>query len=310
MNIIFISNAGNRSFRVTVKRFVFSVCVGLFVLFAGVIFYAGYEKARLDSVSVLDSARYRTASAWDTELKEQKKTLQDLKLRTEKSLDAMAGRLSLLQAYVVRLDALGSRLATMADLDDMEFGIENPPGIGGPFADIMDSEILMSDLHSEFIQLEHTLKDRAEKLTVMETMLINRTLQEQISPGSKPTLGGYISSLFGRRTDPLTGRMQFHEGIDFAGKSGAPIHAAGAGIITWSGSRYGYGKLVEISHGNGYITRYAHNKRNLVSVGDKVEKGEVIALMGSTGRSTGTHVHFEVIHNGRHVDPIKYLSLK
>jgi len=310
MNIIFVSNTGNRSLTVTVRRIAVSLFFCLLVVFAGVMFYAGYQQARLGSISIVDIARDRTASAWQTEIEAQRETLRDLKIKTEKSLDAMAGRLSLLQAYVVRLDALGSRLAAMADLDDIEFGVENPPGIGGPHADFIGSEIIMPDLQDAFDRLEYILKDRAEKLTAMESMLIDRTLQEKILPGGRPTPGGYVSSSFGRRTDPLSGRMHFHEGVDIAGKSGALIHAAAAGIVTWSGSRYGYGSLVEISHGNGYVTRYAHNKRNLVSVGDKVEKGDVIALMGNTGRSTGTHVHFEVIHNGRHVDPKKYLSLK
>jgi murein DD-endopeptidase MepM/ murein hydrolase activator NlpD len=108
----------------------------------------------------------------------------------------------------------------------------------------------------------------------------------------------------------MTGKKEFHEGLDFAGKQGTPVVAVAAGIVTWSAIRYGYGNMIEISHGNGYVTRYAHNNKNLVSVGEKVDRGEVIATMGNTGRSTGTHVHFEVIYNGRHVDPRKYLSAK
>lgn len=222
----------------------------------------------------------------------------------------MAGRLSMLQGYVMRLDALGSRLASMADLDDMEFGVENPPGIGGPLLDEAGAQLSMEDLLDTFNEMEYVLKDREEKLTAMESMLINRTLQEETSPAGKPSLGGYLSSLFGYRTDPMSGKKEFHEGLDFSGKVGTPVVAVAAGIVTWTGKHPGYGNLIEISHGNGYVTRYAHNNKNLVNIGEKVKKGEVIATMGNTGRSTGTHVHFEVIRNGQHVDPKKYLSIE
>ncbi len=107
----------------------------------------------------------------------------------------------------------------------------------------------------------------------------------------------------------MSGKREFHEGVDFASKSGSLVSSVGAGIVTWSGKRFGYGYMVEINHGNGYVTRYAHNKKNLVSVGEKVEKGQAIAVIGSTGRSTGPHVHFEVVHNGKHVNPKKFFSV-
>jgi len=308
MNIILVSNAKKRSFKIVLKPAVSGMMVVLFMLSAVGVFYSGYQLAIENSESIIDTARHRTASVWQSEIEEQGKTLQDLRTSTEKSLEAMAGRLSMLQGYVMRLDALGSRLAVMANLDDIEFGVENPPGMGGPSPELNDSQILMTDLLGTLNQLEYALKDRSDKLTAMESMLINRTLQEQTSPGGKPSLGGYMSSLFGYRTDPMTGKREFHEGLDFAGRAGTPIIAVAAGIVIWSGKHFGYGNMVEISHGNGYVTRYAHNKQNLVNVGDKVEKGEIIATMGSTGRATGTHVHFEVIQNGRHVDPRKYLS--
>ncbi len=112
------------------------------------------------------------------------------------------------------------------------------------------------------------------------------------------------------RTDPITGKMEFHGGIDYAGKTGSSILSVASGIVTWSGVRYGYGNMVEINHGNGYQTRYAHNKKNLVVVGQKVEQGQIVALMGSSGRATGPHVHFEVVNNGKAVNPKKYISLK
>jgi murein DD-endopeptidase MepM/ murein hydrolase activator NlpD len=310
MNLILISNANNRSFKLELRPLTLCLIGCLMIVSACAVFFTGYQHARQDSLEILHVARQQTRSVWESEINAQAERLHTLKVNTEKSIDAMAGRLSMLQGYVMRLDALGSRLAVMANLDDIEFGVENPPGIGGPVADSGEALLSMSDLLSTFNEMEYVLKDRSEKLTAMESMLINRTLQEETSPGGKPSLGGYLSSLFGYRTDPMSGKREFHEGLDFSGKVGTPVVAVAAGIVTWSGLHTGYGNLIEISHGNGYLTRYAHNNKNLVNVGEKVEKGEVIATMGNTGRSTGTHVHFEVIQNGKHVDPKKYLSLK
>lgn len=290
--------------------------VGLFAagfcitsLLAGM-FYTGIYYASNRSFEILSSIRQQTTSAWESELDAQGKVVNNARLNAEKSLDAMAGRLSLLQGHVMRLDALGSRLATMADLKDIEFDLDNPPGMGGPVSELGQQSMNIPDFLGTLEQLEVTIEDRSEKLTAMESMLINRSLQEQTLPAGRPALGGWISSLYGYRTDPMTGKKELHEGVDFAGKPGTSITAVAAGIVTWSGARYGYGNMVEISHGNGYITRYAHNEENLVAVGEKVEKGEVIAIMGSSGRSTGTHVHFEVLRHGKHVNPKKYIALQ
>ena len=140
-------------------------------------------------------------------------------------------------------------------------------------------------------------------------MLMDKSVQNKTLPEGEPVASGWISSLFGWRTDPINGKREFHEGIDFASKADTRVVAVASGIVTWSGRRAGYGNLVEISHGNGYVTRYAHNRKNLVAVGDKVDKGQPVAIMGSTGRSTGTHVHFEVVRNGKPVDPKKYISV-
>ena len=238
--------------------------------------------------------------------------LEDVKADTETALNAMVGRLSLLQSHVMRLDALGARLARMAQLDDIEFGATNPPGIGGPHTMVNDSSQEMSDF--DFLislnLLEQALQDRQDKLSAMESMLMGRSLQDQARPLGNPAEGGWFSSLFGTRTHPISGNKEYHMGVDLAGRSGMQVTSVASGIVTWSGPNQGYGNLVEISHGNGYVTRYAHNEENLVNVGEKVEKGEVIAIMGSTGRSTGTHVHFEVVRNGRHVNPRSYISLQ
>jgi murein DD-endopeptidase MepM/ murein hydrolase activator NlpD len=138
-------------------------------------------------------------------------------------------------------------------------------------------------------------------------LLSNRKLQEQSWLSGRPIEKGWISSGYGKRNDPFTGKLAMHSGIDFAGVEGTNVVSVAAGVVTWVGARSGYGQLVEIAHGDGYVTRYSHNKENLVEPGDVVRKGQAIALMGSTGRSTGAHVHYEVYKHGRSVDPSSYV---
>jgi len=157
-------------------------------------------------------------------------------------------------------------------------------------------------------ELDATVADRAAKLEALEQMLLNRHLRERIVPSGRAVEKGLLSSKYGKRIDPFSGKQEQHRGIDIAGKEGTSIMAVADGIVTWSGKRAGYGNLVEINHGKGYVTRYGHNKQPLVAAGDTVKKGQVIALMGSTGRSTGPHVHIEVLHNDKHVNPAKYLA--
>lgn len=281
-----------------------------FVLICGFIFYTGMEYGSQSTSRFLLAVKGQVNSLWSDELLTQRETLNEVRQNAEKSLDAMASRLSILQGHVMRIDALGARLADMADLKDIEFGVMNTPGMGGPTPESDQQSMAIFDLEETLDTIEITLNDRREKLTAMESMLIDRALQEQILPEGRPALGGWMSSLYGYRSDPISGKKEFHQGVDFAGKPETPITAVAAGIVIWSGLRYGYGMVVEIRHGNGYTTRYAHNKKNLVTVGEKIEKGEIIALMGATGRSTGTHVHFEVLRYGEHLNPSNYLSLK
>jgi murein DD-endopeptidase MepM/ murein hydrolase activator NlpD len=152
------------------------------------------------------------------------------------------------------------------------------------------------------------LNDREQKLSVLESLLMSRSLDERVMPSGRPVEDGWLSSKYGKRNDPFTGKQEFHKGLDFAGKKGSEVVVVGDGVVTWSGKRSGYGNMIEVSHGNGYVTRYGHNQKNLVNVGDTVRKGQQIALMGSTGRSTGPHVHFEVMHDGKTVNPVKYIG--
>jgi murein DD-endopeptidase MepM/ murein hydrolase activator NlpD len=267
------------------------------------VFHAGSQYALNLTRGSIKNLYTQTTPIWNQELEIQQKMLEDVQDNATKNLDALATRLSKLQSHVMRLDALGSRLASMADLHEIDFDISSTPGLGGPQPEQNRSSMEVTDFLSALQGLSSKIQDRSEKLSAMESMLIDSTLQSQTIPTGSPTLDGWVSSLFGKRTDPMTGRVEYHDGIDYAGKSGSPILAVASGIVTWSGVRHGYGNIVEINHGNGYQTRYAHNKKNIVVVGEKVDKGQIIALMGSSGRSTGTHVHFEVVNNGKAVNP-------
>ena len=250
-----------------------------------------------------------TKQAQFKEMDQQRAIVNEARQEAQNNLDALAARLSKLQGHIMRLDALGARLAAMANLDEIDFSISEPFGMGGPEPDYHGKSLGVPDFIEQLERLSLEIADRSDKLTAMESMLMDSDLQDKTLPEGTPVEAGWISSLFGWRTDPISGRKAFHEGVDFAGKPKTNVTAVAAGIVTWSDRRPGYGNIVEINHGNGYVTRYAHNKENLVVVGDKVEKGQPIAIIGSTGRSTGTHVHFEVTLNGKHVDPKKYISV-
>ncbi len=223
------------------------------------------------------------------------------------SIAALSFRLSEIQAQAIRLDALGKRLVEMHKLDKGEFDFDNPPAQGGPLGEHILEEMNVEDFMASLNLLSRQLDDRAAQLMVVEEIYMSNTLRSETIPAGKPVESGWLSSGFGRRTDPFTGKIAYHEGVDFAGKTGTGVIAAASGVVTWAGERYGYGKMVELDHGNGYVTRYGHNKENSVQVGDVVDKGEVIALMGSSGRSTGPHVHYEVLRHGKPVDPKKYV---
>ncbi|MGI9336769.1 MAG: M23 family metallopeptidase [Gammaproteobacteria bacterium] len=227
---------------------------------------------------------------------------------TEQGIDALALRLGTLQAHISRLDALGSRLVEMAKLDAGEFAFGEQPARGGPRPGEKTRSLSANEFVEALDALERRLDRRMPQLDALETMLMNRKLQAEIVPAGQPVKAGWLSSPFGSRADPLTGKRDFHYGIDFAGRRGTPIHAVASGVVTFSGRRAGYGNMVEVNHGNGTVTRYAHNHENLVAEGDTVKKGMRIALLGSTGRVSGPHVHFEVLRAGKQINPFEFVK--
>lgn len=245
---------------------------------------------------------------WGRTLEEQRQQVADAKRDLQERLDALASRVGQMNAHVIRLDALGRRLTEMAKLDKGEFNFGSPPAVGGPEGLMVGATVGSTDITGMLDTLSQQLKDRERQLSVLESLISTRNLSTQIVPGGRPVVQGWISSYFGGRTDPFTGRSAFHRGLDFAGRAGSQVVAVASGVVTFSKERFGYGRTVEINHGNGYVTRYAHNQKALVKVGETVQKGQAIALMGSTGRSTGPHLHFEVLRNGRAVDPLHFVK--
>jgi murein DD-endopeptidase MepM/ murein hydrolase activator NlpD len=290
--------------RLTSGRVWLGIVAATLLISAGA-FYGGITAARLFGISNPQAQ----VSTWREELIQQQSIVDSTRRTLQQNLDALALRIGQMNAHVVRLDALGARLTQMAGLKDGEFDFTSVPSLGGPEEPLAASEVMqINGVVGALEVLDEQLEDRDRQLTVLEDLLINRKLRDEVRPEGRPVTSGYVSSQFGSRTDPFTGRRAFHKGVDFAGREGAEVVAVASGVVIWSGERYGYGELVEINHGNGYVTRYAHNVDNLVAVGDTVRRGQVIARMGETGRATGPNLHFEVLLNDRPVDPLTYVG--
>ena len=238
---------------------------------------------------------------------EERKEVEVAKATQEAHLDALALRIASVQAHMMRVDALGDRLASMGKLDKDEFDFSTEPAVGGLATEGVVPAQDVLQISADLQKVTQLLEDREQKLVVLESLLMNRDLKKESLPSGRPVKRGWMSSTYGQRTDPFTGKKTWHRGVDFAGKTGNDVIAVAAGVVTRSEMTSGYGNVVEIRHADGYTTRYGHNHENMVEVGQVVEKGEVIALLGSTGRSSGPHVHFEVHQNGRSVNPRKFI---
>lgn len=239
------------------------------------------------------------------EVAAQRDRLAATRLEAQREVNALAARLGELQAEASRLNALGERLTRVAQLGDGEFDFDKPVGVGGagPVRDMPANE-----LRSGLAGLDAQLRHSGSQLSVLEALLFNRELDKSTMPTGHPIADSYITSGFGYRADPLGGGSQYHKGVDFEANTGDPVLSVADGVVTFSGVRNGYGYVVEVDHGNGYVTRYAHNSRLIGQVGDLVRRGQEIAKAGSTGRSTGAHVHFEVWENGAVVNPHQFLG--
>jgi murein DD-endopeptidase MepM/ murein hydrolase activator NlpD len=296
MNIILIADKKtSRSFRLTKAHFgVFSGIVTLFllsVLIMGSV--AGYKlKSYALSEAQLDS----------------EENIQVLEDQSKEYVSVMAARLAKLQARMMRLDTLGARLVEGAKLEAGEFDFSQEPGQGGFPKDEWSGDFVTQDQLNQMVdKLQVRISDREQQLGVLDGLISDKKLAFNKFFSGLPVKGA-VTSGFGFRIHPITGRRSKHSGVDIAAKYYTPINVPASGVVKFSGNKGGYGRVVEVDHGNGIVTRYAHNSQNKVRVGEAVKKGDVIALVGSSGRSTGPHVHFEVLENGKAVNPFRYLA--
>ncbi len=269
--------------------------------------WSGYQVA-VNRMEAAEPTPSELVSRWQARLAEQQQTLAQVRLETQQQIDALTLRLGEMQGRLLRLDALGQRFVENGLVASEEFNFDEPAAVGGPEGKSSRESFTAPGLIAMIERMETQLADREQQLRLLDKLASRQKLEEERYVEGRPITWGWLSSKYGYRSDPFTGKRTWHDGVDLAGKEGSDIIAVAGGVVTWAGERYGYGNLVEIDHGDGLVTRYGHAKAVKVKVGDVVQKGQVIALMGSTGRSTGPHVHFEVLANGRSKDPVKYIA--
>lgn len=302
MNIILVSNrlAKTRSITLGGWQLLF-----MLLLLSGLVWTAAftlqYTLVRFAPEGLSDGVRTLLSKIQSDEQQKQQSYMHS-------SLDAMAARVGQMQAQMQRLDALGARLAKLTGMKPEEFRFDQPPAQGGPLVTLAAQEMSVNSLEQQLNRLTHAVNDRSDKLLALETMLLQNQLSRKLLPSIPPITEGFYSSNFGWRLDPFTGTNAMHEGVDYMVQAGTAIRASAGGVVAYSDQHPQYGNMVEIDHGNDVVTRYAHASRLLVKIGQVVRRGEKIAEVGSTGRSTGNHLHFEVRYKGIAQNPVRFLQ--
>lgn len=306
MNIIILSDKLSAPIRLAMSSrqavLMTAAIATTLVLLAAMSFLGGH------SMGLSKNAAAGEITALRGELARYESGLSAAREASQRDLNALALRLGELKAEATRLNALGERLTLAGQLEEGEFNFREPPAVGGPQPMTPLSDVDPDDFLKSLGDLERQFAYQSEQLSLLEQFLLGRDVERSLTPAGWPVDRGYISSHYGSRTDPFTGGRDLHLGLDFAGDRGDPIRAAADGVVSFSGVHFGYGKMIEVDHGNGYRTRYAHNDENLVQVGTLVKAGQQIAKMGRTGRATGVHLHFEVWHNDRPVNPMTFVK--
>lgn len=302
MRLIFISSKTNQRSRMTLNIHLSVVIFCVFILCMVSAGLGHWFTKRYDATPV---STEQLAKA----LQETRAEVEVAKREAQTYLDTYSAYLANIQARMVRLDAVGERLTHLAGIED-EFDFSEGVGLGG-FDDKAEDDI-QAFTPPSFIEaldkISNRLATREKQLAVLENLVVKRSVRQENYISGYPVKNAYVSSPFGGRVDPITGRTKGHKGIDFSAPRGTKIMSVASGVVTFAGARNGYGFVVEIGHGNGYKTIYAHNDKNLVKVGDLVQAGQVIAHVGSTGRTTGPHVHFEVTKNNQAINPAQFIS--
>ena len=303
MNIILISNnsAKAKTLTLTSRHLVF-LAVGFF--FASVVMAMGLNYLSLRYADKIDSPTLRSL-VLSVQQEEHQKTQSYLR----DSLNAMAVRMGQMQAQLLRLDSVGARLAELSGIKPQEFLFNQNPGQGGTLSTLPSQDISFIEFSNQIQELSRTLDDRTDKLGALESVLMQDRLKKKMLPSVLPVNTKWYSSGFGMRIDPFSGKSHFHEGVDFSAATGTPIVAAAGGVVVYSDHHPEYGNMIDVDHGNDFVSRYAHASKRLVKVGQVVVRGQKIAEVGSTGRSTGPHLHFEVRHRGSPQNPSRFLKM-
>lgn len=289
MNIIFVSN------KMAKAKTVSSTQLGLIVI--AITLVSAFVTATL--IVPADVSQHRGVKALLPA------SLSLSKLNNQAHLDALAMQLGEMQARLMRLDAMGNRLGKLAGLKETPLD-DKKPGQGGP--QISPKRLTELEIQTDIANLLLEIEHKSDYMGYVESSLLKKSMQQNILPNVTPIQAAFNSSSYGWRIDPFTGNSAFHEGLDFSAETGAPIYATAEGIVTEAEQTNAYGNLIKISHGSGLETRYAHCSELLAKVGDKVSKGQLIARVGNTGRSTGPHLHYEIRLYGAALDPRKYLN--
>jgi len=302
MNVILVSNRLAKTRSITLGG---GQLLLLLLLLSGLVWAAAfalqYTLVRFAPEGLNDGVRTLLSKIQSDEQQKQKSYMHS-------SLDAMAARVGQMQAQMQRLDALGARLAKLTGMKPEEFRFDQPPAQGGPLVTLPAHEMSVNSLEQQLNGLTQAVNDRSDKLLALETMLLQDQLSSKLLSSIPPISEGFYSSNFGWRLDPFTGVNAMHEGVDYMVPAGTAIRASAGGVVAYSDLHPQYGNMVEIDHGNDIVTRYAHASRLLVKVGQVVRRGEKIAEVGSTGRSTGNHLHFEVRYKGIAQNPVRFLQ--
>lgn len=294
MSLTLLYRGKNVRFSVKLAKHHWLLSLCLFGMLSGAFFYLIFSQHDLPALPVIEQVKQSPVAA-------------NLPQEDERVV-ALTAKVAELQSQLLRLNALGVRLAEQADIPEDEFSLEQPVPAGGPWlGSDFSATLSLDDMTTQITKLTEQLEQQEKQLTMLESLSLGHHIEQSSYLSGRPIQRGWLSSYFGIRKDPFNGRPTMHKGIDFAGKEEANIYATASGVVSWAGERYGYGQLIEVNHGNGLKTRYGHNKTLLVQVGDVVTKGQAIAKMGSTGRSTGPHVHYEILRNDKQINPLKYV---
>ena len=301
MNIILVSDSLAKSRSVALSQ-TQVILIGLGILVSGFMLAMATYMVTMKFAVDLRNPYLRTllASLYEDEAKRNEAQMKD-------NLTALAVKVGELQARILRLDAFGERLAKAAGLKREEFRFDEKPGQGGPA--LASRDLTVTEFNQMLAEISRVLDDRSDKLGVLDSFLMDDRLAAQTIPTTMPVEAGYYSSNYGYRIDPITGKSSFHTGVDIIASPGTPVMAAAGGVVTTVAYVQEYGNIVDVDHDNGLTSRYAHLSKSLVKVGDVVMKGQVIAKVGATGRTTGPHLHFEVREKGIPLNPNKFLAL-